>query len=63
MSSSNLAVRTDDTVTDLLYLPPRASNGVVSSSDRAARNARRRTSFTNRKFVTRDHGFKLFRVR
>jgi hypothetical protein len=62
MSSSNLAVRTDDTATDLLSLPPRSSVGVVNS-DRPARNARRRTSLTNRKFISRDHGLKLFRVR
>ncbi len=58
MSSSNLAVRTDDTATDLLSLPPRVVNG-----DRQARTTRRRASSLNRKFITRDHGLKLFRVR
>jgi hypothetical protein len=32
MSSSNLAVRTDDTATDLLSLPPRSSVGVVNAT-------------------------------
>jgi hypothetical protein len=62
MSSSNLAVRMDDTATDLLSLPPRTAPGSASAG-RPDRQTRRRTSFTNRKFVNRDHGLRLFRVR
>ena len=62
MSSSNLAVRMDDTATDLLSLPPRTSPG-FASVERPERHVRRRTSLTNRKFVNRDHGLRLFRVR
>ena len=62
MSSSNLAVRMDDTATDLLSLPPRTSPGTASAG-RPERQVRRRTSLTNRKFVSRDHGLRLFRIR
>ena len=60
MSSSNLAVRMDDTASDLLSLPPRAE---VVNRDRPARASRRRLSLTNRKFTHRDSGLRLFRVR
>jgi hypothetical protein len=63
MSSSNLAVRMDDTATDLLSLPARPAMDGAMNSDRQARIHRRRISFTNRKFVNRDHGLRLFRVR
>ena len=62
MSSSNLAVRMDDTATDLLSLPPRTSTG-LASAERPERRIRRRISLTNRKFVNRDHGLRQFRIR
>jgi len=64
MSSSNLAVRMDDTATDLLFNPPRSSQSAVSNSDLPVRKAGPRISLTNRKFMTRrDQGLKYFRVR
>jgi 16S rRNA G1207 methylase RsmC len=63
MSSSNLAVRMEHTATDMLSHPPRPLLRVVASNERPVQSVRLRTSFTNRKFVTRDQGFRLFRVR
>lgn len=55
MSSSNIAVRTEHTVTDLLSHPPRTG--------RTEKRVRPRISLTNRKSVKRDHGLRLFRIR
>ena len=59
MSSSNLAERMDHSATDLLSNPPRAA----TNDDRFARRRRLRTSLTNRKSTTRDHGLRNFRIR
>jgi hypothetical protein len=63
MSSSNLAVRMEHTATDLLSQPPRPLLRVVANTERPVRNIRPRISFTNRKFVVRDHGLRYFRIR
>jgi hypothetical protein len=63
MSSSNLAVMELHTATDQLCDPPRASLRLVVSNERSGRNARRRISLTNRKFVARDQGLRHFRIR
>ena len=64
MSSSNLAVRMDHTATDQLSHPPRPQSRVAANEDTAqVRSLRPRISFTNRKFVSRDQGLRLFRVR
>ena len=62
MSSSNLAVRMEHTATDLLSDPPRVSLRIVARNERPVQGGPR-TSFTNRKFVIRDQGFRFFRVR
>ena len=63
MSSSNLAVRMEHTATDLLSHPPRPELRVAANDERAVQSVRPRTSFTNRKFVVRDQGLRLFRIR
>ncbi len=63
MSSSNLAVRMDDTATDLLSLPPRTELRIVASNGQTVKKSAPRLSFTNRKFVNRDQGLRYFRVR
>jgi hypothetical protein len=63
MSSSNLAVRMEHTATDLLSEPPRPSLRIVANTERPVQGVRPRTSLTNRKFVIRDQGMRLFRVR
>jgi hypothetical protein len=63
MSSSNLAVRLEHAATDALSHPPRPELRDAANDERMARGARRRLSFTNRKFVVRDQGLRLFRVR
>jgi hypothetical protein len=64
MSSSNLAVRMEPTASDLLSHPPRPELRVVTSDEQPVLSVRPlRTSFTNRKFVTRDQGLRLFRIR
>ncbi len=63
MSSSNLAVSMERPATDQLSHPPRHSLRVVASNERVQRNAGPRISLTNRKFLTRDHGLRYFRVR
>jgi len=63
MSSSNLAVRMEHTATDQLSHPPRPQTRVFTSEDTSElRSLRPRLSFTNRKFVSRDQGLRLFRV-
>jgi hypothetical protein len=62
MSSSNLAVRMERTATDLLSQPPRPLLRIVANNERPVQSGPR-LSFTNRKFVIRDQGFRLFRVR
>jgi hypothetical protein len=63
MSSSNLAVRMEPTASDLLSNPPRPELRVVTSNEQQVLSVRPRTSFTNRKFVIRDQGLRLFRIR
>lgn len=63
MSSSNLAVRMDDTATDLLSHPPRPELRVVASNEQPVKKSGPRLSFTNRKFFNRDLGLRYFRVR
>lgn len=63
MSSSNLAVRMDDTATDLLALPPRTALRLVASEGQTVKKIAPRLSLTNRKFVNRDQGLRYFRVR
>ena len=62
MSSSNLAVRMEHAAMDLLSHPPRPELRLVANNERPVQSGPR-TSFTNRKFVTRDQGFRIFRVR
>jgi hypothetical protein len=62
MSSSNLAVRMEHTATDPLSQPLRPELRVVASNERPVQSGPR-ISFTNRKFVIRDQGFRPFRVR
>lgn len=62
MSSSNLAERMERPATD----NPADSRFEVRSAandEQAVRTVRRRVSFTNRKFVVRDQGMPLFRIR
>jgi len=61
MSSSNIAVRMEHTATDLLSDPPRVSPRIDAGNERPVQSGPR-TSFTNRKFVIRDQGFRYFRV-
>lgn len=63
MSSSNLAVRMDDTATDLLSLPPRPALRVVVSNEHPVKKSGPRLSLTNRKSINRDQGLRYFRVR
>jgi hypothetical protein len=64
MSSSNLAVRLEHAATDALSHPPRPEAREAANDDRVmVKNAAPRLSFTNRKFVVRDQGLRLFRVR
>lgn len=63
MSSSNLAVRLEHAATDALSHPPRIEVREAANDERAVKVARHRLSFTNRKFVVRDQGLRLFRVR
>jgi hypothetical protein len=63
MPLSNLAVRMEHTATDTLSHPPRPELRVAANDQRAAQRVRPRTSFANRKFVVRDQGLRLFRIR
>jgi hypothetical protein len=62
MSSSNLAERLEHSATDALS-PPRNEVREAANDERMVKGARRSLSFTNRKFVVRDQGLRLFRVR
>jgi len=62
MSSSNLAVRMEHAATDLLSHAPRPLLRVFASNVRPIESGPR-LSFTNRKFVTREQGLRLFRIR
>jgi hypothetical protein len=62
MSSSNLAVRMDHAATDALP-QPRPEVREAANDERMVRRARRSLAFTNRKFVIRDQGLRLFRIR
>ena len=63
MSSSNLAVRLEHAATDALSHPPRPEVREAANDERMVKRARRSLSFTNRKFVVRDQGLQLFRIR
>ena len=63
MSSSNLAERMEHPATDNLSNPPRFEVRAAANDERAVRVVRPSLSFTNRKFVVRDQGLRLFRVR
>jgi len=62
MALSNLAVRMERTATDPLSDPPRVSHRIVARKGRPVQSGPR-ISFTNRKFVIRDQGFRYFRIR
>lgn len=64
MSSSNLAVRLEPTATDGLTQPPRTEVREAANDERVeVKTVRPSLSFTNRKFVVRDQGLRLFRIR
>ena len=63
MSSSNLAERMERPATDNLSDPPRFEVRAAANDEQAVRKVRPRFSLTNRKFVVRDQGLRLFRVR
>jgi hypothetical protein len=63
MSSSNLAVRLERAATDALSHPPRPEVREAANDERVVRKRAPRLSFTNRKFVARDQGLRLFRIR
>lgn len=63
MSSSNIAVNMEHTATDQLSHPPRPSLRIVASNEHPVQAVRIRPSLSHRKFVIRDQGFRLFRVR
>jgi hypothetical protein len=64
MSSSNLAVRLEHAATDAPSLTQRPEVREAANDERVAvKRARHRLSFTNRKFVVRDQGLRLFRIR
>ena len=63
MSSSNLAVRMERAATDALSQPPRPEVRDAANDEHVVKRVRPRVSFTNRKFVVRDQGLRLFRVR
>ena len=63
MSLSNLAVRMEHTATDTLSQPPRPELRVVANNEHPVQKSAPRLSFTNRKFVIRDQGFRYFRFR
>jgi hypothetical protein len=63
MFSSNLAVRLEHAATDALSLPPRTEVREAANDDRMVKVVRPRLSLTNRKFVVRDQGLRLFRIR
>jgi hypothetical protein len=63
MSSSNLAERMERPATDNLSDPPRFEVCAAANDERAVRKVRPSLSFTNRKFVVRDQGLRLLRIR
>jgi hypothetical protein len=63
MSSSNLAERMERPATDNPADSLRFEVRVAANDEQAVRTARRRLSLTNRKFVVRDQGMPLFRIR
>lgn len=63
MSSSNLAERMERPATDNLSDPPCFEVRAAANDEQALRKVRPRMSFTNRKFVVRDQGLQLFRIR
>jgi len=64
MSSSNTAVRMEHTASDLLSHPPRELLRDLTNDDsQEVRSLRPRTTSRSRMIVTRDQGFRFFRVR
>jgi hypothetical protein len=64
MSSSNLAARMEHAATDALSHPPRPETREAANDEQVVVKAVRPSlSFTNRKFVVRDQGLRLFRIR
>ncbi len=63
MSSSNLAVRLEHAATDGFSQPPRIEVRPAANDERVVKGTGPRLSLTNRKFVVRDQGLRLFRVR
>jgi hypothetical protein len=63
MSSSNLAERMERPAADNLSDPPRFEVRAAANDEQVVRKVRPRSSFTNRKFVVRDQGLQLFRIR
>ena len=63
MSLSNLAVRLEHAATDALHQPPRPEVRDAANDEQMVKRAAPRLSFTNRKFVVRDQGLRLFRIR
>jgi len=63
MSSSNLAERMERPAADNLSDQPRFEVRAAANDERAVRKVRHSLSFANRKFVVRDQGLRLFRIR
>lgn len=63
MSPSNLAERMELPATDTLSDTSRFEARAAANDERAVRKVRRSLSFTNRKFVVRDQGLRLLRIR
>ena len=63
MSSSNLAERMERPATDSPANPSRLEVRAAANDEQPVRKVRRRLSLTNRKFVVRDQGLQLFRIR
>ena len=63
MSASNLAVRLEHAATEALHQPQRPEVREAANDERAVKRVRPSLSFTNRKFVVRDQGLRLFRIR
>ncbi len=63
MSSSNLAVRLEHAATDALPQTARPEVRDAANDERMVKRVRPSLSFTNRKFVIRDQGLRMFRVR
>jgi hypothetical protein len=63
MSSSNLAVRMEHAAVAVPSPSSRTEVRDAANDERMVKSVRRRLSLTNRKFVVRDQGLRLFRIR